>query len=195
MIGGIEEAGEGMRFPLTLVEGLLCIVGGDVACGSHRSCAGPRFPQALSVQSPSWQRAWPCGWPVCSPLRDGVALSGLALLANAVSCPAQATAGHPATNKTDAGLLSRSKGHPSSADSSWAATLIKRAPRLWGDELRPASVCERFLQQGWRHVGWPFCPGTGGWMGRHPPPSSYAELRAAFPLPAQCWAAHETPGK
>lgn len=48
-----------------------------------------------------------------------MALSGPAPLAEAEAF------GYQATNKTDARLLSWSKGHPSLTDS-WAATLIKR---------------------------------------------------------------------
>lgn len=55
------------------------------------------------------------------------------------------------------------QGHPSSADS-WAAALIKRAPWLWGDELRPASVCKRFPQCARRCPGRPFRAGPGPFL-------------------------------
>lgn len=50
------------------------------------------------------------------------------------------------------------QGHPSSTDS-WAAALIKRAPWLWRDESRPASVCKCFLQWVRRCLGRPFSMG------------------------------------
>lgn len=67
----------------------------------------------------------------------------------------------PLTGQMPAALTVQ--GHPSSADS-WAAALIKRAPWLWGDELRPAPVCKRFPQCAWRCLGRPFCAGPGPFL-------------------------------
>lgn len=64
-------------------------LGRDITEAATQVGAVPCFPQGLGAGRLSWQRAWPCVWPVCSPLQGGHGHAHLwsGPLAKAVSCP------------------------------------------------------------------------------------------------------------